>query len=103
MTAATADLELAAERFHALSDPTRLRVIGMLGSGERCVCELMAELDAAQSRLSFHLRVLRQAGFVTARREGQWMYYSLRPEVLAELVETLTMPAPAWKRAAKCC
>jgi ArsR family transcriptional regulator len=63
----------------------------------------MAELDAAQSRLSFHLRVLRQAGFVTVRREGQWMYYSLRTEMIDELVDTLTMSAPAWKRAARCC
>ncbi|MGH7593924.1 MAG: ArsR/SmtB family transcription factor [Gemmatimonadales bacterium] len=103
MTTAVPNLERSAERFHALSDPTRLRIIGMLGSGERCVCELMADLDAAQSRLSFHLRVLKEAGFVEARRDGQWMYYSLRPEVIGELVETLTMPAPVWKHAAKCC
>ena len=103
MATSTTDLEQAASRFHALSDPTRLRVIGMLASGERCVCELMAELDAAQSRLSFHLRVLREAGIVTARREGQWMYYALRDGALADLVETLQMPAPAWKRAARCC
>ncbi|HEX3928054.1 MAG TPA: metalloregulator ArsR/SmtB family transcription factor [Gemmatimonadales bacterium] len=104
MPATTAtDLHLAAERFHALSDPTRLRIIGMLGGGERCVCELMAELDAAQSRLSFHLRVLREAGFVTARRDEQWIYYSLQPEIIAELVATLTMPRQEWKRAARCC
>src|ERR1051325_11362460 len=64
MPRAVTDLATAAERFHALSDPTRLRIIGMLQGGERCVCELMAELDAAQSRLSFHLRVLKDAGLV---------------------------------------
>ena len=104
MSATTVDLDIAAKRFQALSDPTRLQIVGMLMHGERCVCEMMSELDAAQSRLSFHLRVLKEAGLVTARREAQWMYYSLRPEGMAEAVEVLTMSPPAWKRAAaKCC
>jgi ArsR family transcriptional regulator len=97
------DLATAARRFQALSDPTRLQIVGMLMHGERCVCELMNELDAAQSRLSFHLRVLRNAGLVTARRDAQWMYYTLCHDELAEAVDVLTMSAPAWKRAAKCC
>ncbi|HEY4321330.1 MAG TPA: metalloregulator ArsR/SmtB family transcription factor [Gemmatimonadales bacterium] len=97
------DLELAASRFQALSDPTRLRIIGLLGAGEQCVCELMAALDAAQSRLSFHLRVLKEAGLVTSRRDGQWMYYTLQREVLDEVVDVLTMSPPAWNRAARCC
>ena len=76
----------------------------MLMHGERCVCELMSELDAAQSRLSFHLRVLKEAGLVDSRREAQWMYYSLRQEGIDEAVAILTMTPPAWKRAAaKCC
>jgi ArsR family transcriptional regulator, arsenate/arsenite/antimonite-responsive transcriptional repressor len=103
MTTTAIDLETAAKRFQALSDPTRLQIVGMLMHGERCVCELMSELDAAQSRLSFHLRVLKEAGLVTARREAQWMYYSLRPEGMAEAVDVLTMSPPAWKRAARCC
>jgi ArsR family transcriptional regulator len=49
------------------------------------VCELQDELDAAQSRLSFHLRVLREAGLVTDRREGRWSYYSIVPAALAEV------------------
>jgi ArsR family transcriptional regulator len=104
MPAATVDLDIAAQRFHALSDPTRLQIVGMLMHGERCVCELMSELDAAQSRLSFHLRVLKDAGLVTARREAQWMYYTLCPEGIADTIKVLTMSPPAWKRAAaKCC
>ena len=103
MAATVADLELAAARFQALSDPIRLRILGLLADGERCVCDLMSELDAAQSRLSFHLRVLKDAGLVASRREGQWMYYTLQRDVLAEAVEVLTMSAPAWKRAARCC
>lgn len=71
--------------FHALSDPTRLRIVRKLRQGERCVCELTDALDAAQSRLSFHLKVLKDAGLVSDRREGRWVYYELRREALEEL------------------
>ena len=70
--------------FHALSDETRLAVVEMLRGGERCVCDLQDALDAAQSRLSFHLKVLKDAGIVTDRKEGRWSYYSLNTDRLAE-------------------
>jgi ArsR family transcriptional regulator, arsenate/arsenite/antimonite-responsive transcriptional repressor len=73
----------AARLFHALSDETRLGILEMLRQGERCVCDLQGELDAAQSRLSFHLKVLREAGLVTDRKEGRWSYYAIVPESLA--------------------
>lgn len=76
------DRAQAAKLFHALSDETRLAVLDMLRAGERCVCELQDELEAAQSRLSFHLRVLKDAGLVRDRKEGRWSYYSLVPETL---------------------
>lgn len=79
------DLDRAVALFHALSDTTRLSIIEMLRGGERCVCELQDELEAAQSRLSFHLKVLREAGLVTDRREGRWAYYSIVPGALAEV------------------
>ena len=79
------DLDRAITLFHALSDATRLSIIEMLRGGERCVCDLQDGLDAAQSRLSFHLRVLREAGLVTDRKEGRWSYYSIVPEALAEV------------------
>jgi ArsR family transcriptional regulator, arsenate/arsenite/antimonite-responsive transcriptional repressor len=84
-TAAALDLDRAALLFHALSDPTRLSVMEMLRDGERCVCELQDELGAAQSRLSFHLRVLKDAGLVTDRREGRWSYYTIAPDAVAEV------------------
>jgi ArsR family transcriptional regulator len=83
--AASPDLDRAVQLFHALSDSTRLSILEMLRDGERCVCELQDELDAAQSRLSFHLRVLREAGLVMDRREGRWSYYSIIPEALEEV------------------
>jgi ArsR family transcriptional regulator len=75
----------AARRFKALADENRLRILGMLLDGERCVCDLTAALDAGQSLLSHHLRTLREAGFVTDRRVGRWAYYSIVPETFAEL------------------
>ena len=81
------DLDTAqiARWFHALSDETRLEVVRRLSGGERCVCELQDALDAAQSRLSFHLRVLKEAGLVTDRREGRWAYYAIAPAALGEV------------------
>ena len=79
------DADRGVTLFHALSDATRLGILDMLKDGEKCVCELQDELDAAQSRLSFHLRVLKEAGLVTDRKEGRWMYYTIAPDALAEV------------------
>jgi ArsR family transcriptional regulator len=92
--------------FHALSDETRLSILERLRLGERCVCDLTDALDAAQSRLSFHLKVLKDAGLVTDRREGRWMYYTLNQEALgevAELVDTLASAPTAAERKSGCC
>jgi ArsR family transcriptional regulator, arsenate/arsenite/antimonite-responsive transcriptional repressor len=88
VTTATAgtDLSRSTQLFHALSDETRLAVVEMLHDGERCVCDLQDALDVAQSRLSFHLRVLKDAGLVTDRKEGRWVHYALNSDTLAELL-----------------
>lgn len=80
--------------FHALSDETRLCIIAMLGPGERCVCELTESLGAGQSRLSFHLKTLKDAGLVQDRREGRWVYYSLVPGALDGLEEAVAEISP---------
>ncbi len=79
------DLARTARWFYALSDETRLQVVELLVNGERCVCELQEAIGAAQTRLSFHLRVLREAGLVNDRRAGRWVHYSLRPDVFEEI------------------
>ena len=85
MPAATApDLDRAVALFHALSDATRLAALDMLRGGEKCVCDLQDELDVAQSKLSFHLRVLKDAGLVHDRKEGRWSYYTIVPDALEE-------------------
>lgn len=83
--APAADRHRTAALAHALSDETRLGLLAALRHGERCVCDLMTDLDAAQSRLSFHLRVLKDAGLVTDRRDGRWSFYTLVPAAIEEL------------------
>lgn len=105
-TRAPLDTDRATRLFHALSDRTRLSILHRLRFGERCVCDLTDALDAAQSRLSFHLRVLKDAGLVTDRREGRWTYYTASPETLAEvadLVEGLAAAPSAAERRSGCC
>jgi ArsR family transcriptional regulator, arsenate/arsenite/antimonite-responsive transcriptional repressor len=96
--------ERAIELFHALSDETRLEIIELLRRGERCVCELTDSLDAAQSRLSFHLRVLKDAGIVRDRKNGRWVHYELDADVFEEMEALVSGMKPrAIHRAESCC
>jgi len=63
--------------FHALSDPIRISVIELLRDRELCVCELCDVLGVTQSKLSFHLKTLKEANLVRSRQEGRWIYYRL--------------------------
>jgi ArsR family transcriptional regulator len=86
--------ERLAQLCHALSDPTRLHIMHLLRQGRRCVCDLTDTMDAAQSRLSFHLKTLRDAGLVSDRREGRWVYYEIRPDALEEVTTALAALKP---------
>jgi ArsR family transcriptional regulator len=99
-TATAVNLARAAELFHALSDETRLEIVQRLRAGERCVCDLTDLLEAAQSRLSFHLKVLKDAGLVHDRRDGRWVHYHLNPEAFAEVQELLGDMKPSSRRLA---
>lgn len=106
MPQVSSDLKNVAALFHALSDETRLEILDRLRDGERCVCELTDVLKAAQSRLSFHLKVLKDAGLIRDRPEGRWMYYALNEEALAdaeELIQTLKKAAKSARSANRCC
>ena len=74
--------------FKALSDPTRLRIMILLRRRELCVCELMFILEMEQSRISRHMRVLREAGIAEDVREGRWIIYRV-PEEAKSLLEGL--------------
>jgi ArsR family transcriptional regulator, arsenate/arsenite/antimonite-responsive transcriptional repressor len=89
--------DVSAKRFHALADPTRLAILDLLRDGERRVCDLTEALDAAQSRLSFHLKVLKDAELVLDRRDGRWVHYRLHIDALDAVREALAQllaPSP---------
>lgn len=89
----------------AMADPTRLQVLEMLADcDERCHCELEEALEIPANRLSFHLKVLRDAGLVGTRRRGRRVFYHVHPATL-EVVRAV-LPAPgtgAGDTAAACC
>ena len=74
-------LERLSARMQALSDENRLRIINLLAARpELCVCDIQSVLNMTQTKVSRHLTILKNAGFVLSRREGRWMYYALRRE-----------------------
>lgn len=100
-TAADMDIGAAARLFHALSDETRLGIVRRLAAeGERCVCDLQDALDSGQSRLSFHLKVLKDAGIVSDRRQGRWAYYSLNASALDGVIDIARELKPSRRRLA---
>lgn len=94
-----------AKVFQALSDETRLLILDQLKDGEQCVCDLTEVFKTGQSRLSFHLRVLKDAGLIVARPEGRWMYYSLNADGVEDLQDVVNSLRAASSRVAKrgCC
>jgi len=83
-----ADLERAARLFQALADAPRLRLLERLRKGERCVTELVEADQEKFSTVSQRLRILRGEGLIARRRQGKHIYYSLRDQHVADLLET---------------
>ncbi len=81
--------QLSAIGFQALSDPLRLQILDLLRTQELCVCELCDKLSVPQSKLSFHLKNLKEAELVRSRQEGRWIYYSLNVPQFALLEQYL--------------
>ncbi|AFZ54705.1 MAG: metalloregulator ArsR/SmtB family transcription factor [Geminocystis sp.] len=75
--------------FRALSDTIRIKVLELLSTRELCVCEISEVLDISQSKLSFHLKTLREANLVNSRQQGKWTYYSLNLSQLVALEQYL--------------
>ncbi len=75
--------------FHALSEPLRIKVLELLRQRELCVCDLCDALGVSQSKLSFHLKTLKEADLVLSRQEGRWIYYSINLPQFAVLEEYL--------------
>jgi ArsR family transcriptional regulator len=87
--------ELAA-LFKAVADPVRLRLLSMIAchpGGESCVCDLTPAFDMTAPSISYHLRILREAGLISSERRGTWVYYRVMPEVMARMSVVLAPPA----------
>lgn len=69
-----------------VADGTRFKILLTLSGGERCVCDIVKELEVEQSLISHHLRALRRCGLVTSVREGQRIKYKLAGQSIAELL-----------------
>lgn len=80
---------LVAASFHALSDPLRIQILELLWEQELCVCDICDRLNVPQSKLSFHLKNLREASLVQGRQNGRWVYYSLNLSQLEILEQYL--------------
>lgn len=91
-----ADLSREAELFKALADPARLTILATLAraSNEVCVCDFTSGIALNQSTVSHHLKILKEAGLVTAVRRGTWGYYSLAPEASLRLARALDAVIP---------
>lgn len=72
-----------------LMEPQRIRILRLLRSGDRCVCEIERSLDIPQNLVSHHLKVLREAGLVTASKEGQFVHYARVERRIQELIHAL--------------
>ncbi len=87
------DMELTyktyADIFKALSDETRLRIVDMLSCSELSACDILQSFSLSQSTLSYHMKILVEAGVVKSRREGLWTRYSINEERFDELLRFL--------------
>ena len=95
------DLDVIDEQsrfFKALSSDTRLKMLKILSVREMCVCEVMVALGLTQSTASHHLNLLENAGLVSDRKEGQWVFYSIANP---QLIEDMTRLGLLWKRRMK--
>jgi ArsR family transcriptional regulator len=78
--------------FKAVADPVRLRLLSLIAchdGGESCVCDLLDAFDMTAPSVSYHLRILREAGLVSSERRGTWVYYRVNPDVMARMSAVL--------------
>ena len=84
-------LEHTAALFKALSDPTRLRILRAISQmNELCECNIVPSFGLSQPTISYHLKLLREAGLVSSERRGQWVYHSVNQKAVLGAVRDLT-------------
>ena len=87
----------------SFSDPFRLEIIDLMINGEVCVCDIMKLTNLSQSRISYHIKILKEAGVITDRQEGRWVYYSLNKESLFLIKEWITSLTVYSSTSKRCC
>jgi ArsR family transcriptional regulator len=93
---APAGADELAPLFKAVADPMRLRLLSLIAchdGGETCVCELLEAFDVTAPSVSYHLKILREAGLIGSERRGTWVYYRVNPDVMARMSAVLAPPA----------
>ncbi len=75
--------------FKAISDQTRLKIVGLLSCGELCACQLLDNFNITQPTLSYHMRILCESEIVKGRRDGAWMYYSINDTAIETISDFL--------------
>ena len=83
--------------FKAVADPVRLRLLSLIAchdGGESCVCDLLDAFDMTPPSISYHLKILREAGLLSSERRGTWVYYRVNPDVMTRMSAVL-VPQPA--------
>jgi ArsR family transcriptional regulator, arsenate/arsenite/antimonite-responsive transcriptional repressor len=83
--------------FRAVADPVRLRLLSLIAchpGGESCVCDLLDAFDMTPPSISYHLKILREAGLLSSERRGTWVYYRVNPDVMARMSAVL-VPQPS--------
>jgi ArsR family transcriptional regulator len=89
--------------FHALSDPLRLQIIELLRNRELCVCDLCEALNVSQSKLSFHLKILKEANLLSNRQQGRWVYYQINSDGFQVLTQYLAQYSHYQIQSARMC
>ena len=91
--------------FKAFCDENRIRILRLLGGGEKCACRLLEEMSISQPTLSHHMKILCDSGIVVGRQEGKWMHYRISSEgvqIAKEYLNGLTDAAPI-EESKPCC
>ena len=89
--------------FKALGDDNRIRILKLLRGGEKCACHLLEELSITQPTLSHHMKILCDAGIVTARRDGKWMHYCICCESVRQIRDLLQLLLSPERYPKNCC
>ena len=83
-------LDLKANVLKALGQPTRLKILELLRNGERCVCEIFPAIKEEQSNVSRHLALMKAAGILASRKQGQMVHYRVRDPQVFKLLDSVS-------------